>query len=585
MVTEIKKRDGRIEPFNKKKIESAISRANREVDTSDQISEVHLSGVLRDICLQCEFIEGTPSVEDIQEIVETQLMKHEAYEVAKTYIRYRYQHMLDRVRRADLMNKIGEKIRASNIENQNANVDEMSFGGRKGEADSALMKQWALDNCISKMARCNHENNEIYIHDLDSYAVGMHNCYNSDTAFITYDGVKRFKELSDGQKVKIVDQNGVWRDATVRKYGMQKMYDLTFSAGRTQKTVTCTRNHRWVLIDGSITDNIQVGDKLFLTQEMQADYAIDNKLWCLGFVIGDGCDRAMLSKDRQRITNGAMLVRLCGKKNKYIERFLDCGWSIGQRFENGDVILSSRGNGSYKQTFLNNEIWKIMSHKKKFIEYSSGVAGFYLLSQSIKENDTNFKTNRRLYEFKFIKKQSIHAPWKLESIRASRSGLNGQQTAWCVEEPITHTFTLDGGMVTGNCLSIPFDDLLAKGFTTRQTDVRPAQSVNTAFQLLAVLFQLQSLQQFGGVSATHLDWTMVPYVRKSFRKHFLDALKYVSKYDEARIERERSWIAEHPDSGIDDEHFSTPSDAYRYAMDMTVKETWQAVEGMYHNLK
>lgn len=310
MVTEIKKRDGRIEPFNKKKIESAISRANREVDASDQISEVHLRGVLRDICLQCEFIEGTPSVEDIQEIVETQLMKHEAYEVAKTYIRYRYQHMLDRVRRADLMNKIGEKIRASNIENQNANVDEMSFGGRKGEADSALMKQWALDNCISKMARCNHENNEIYIHDLDSYAVGM-----------------------------------------------------------------------------------------------------------------------------------------------------------------------------------------------------------------------------------------------------------------------------------SNCLSIPFDDLLAKGFTTRQTDVRPAQSVNTAFQLLAVLFQLQSLQQFGGVSATHLDWTMVPYVRKSFRKHFLDALKYVSKYDEARIERERSWIAEHPDSGIDDEHFSTPSDAYRYAMDMTVKETWQAVEGMYHNLK
>lgn len=67
-----------------------------------------------------------------------------------------------------------------------------------------------------------------------------------------------------------------------------------------------------------------------------------------------------------------------------------------------------------------------------------------------------------------------------------------------------------------NCLSIPFDELLANGFNTRQTDVRPAQSVNTAFQLVAVIFQLQSLQQFGGVSATHLDWTMVPYVRKSF---------------------------------------------------------------------
>ena len=82
-----------------------------------------------------------------------------------------------------------------------------------------------------------------------------------------------------------------------------------------------------------------------------------------------------------------------------------------------------------------------------------------------------------------------------------------------------------------NCLTIPFDELLAKGFNTRQTDVRPAQSINTAFQLLAVIFQLQSLQQFGGVSAGHLDWTMVPYVRKSFFKHFKDGLKYIENID------------------------------------------------------
>ena len=78
-----------------------------------------------------------------------------------------------------------------------------------------------------------------------------------------------------------------------------------------------------------------------------------------------------------------------------------------------------------------------------------------------------------------------------------------------------------------NCLSIPFDDLLVNGFNTRQTDVRPAQSVSTAFQLIAVIFQLQSLQQFGGVSATHLDWTMVPYVRKSFAKHFKDGVRHI----------------------------------------------------------
>ena len=45
-----------------------------------------------------------------------------------------------------------------------------------GEANDIVMKQYALDYCMSEMAKNNHLNNEIYIHDLNSYAVGMHNC-------------------------------------------------------------------------------------------------------------------------------------------------------------------------------------------------------------------------------------------------------------------------------------------------------------------------------------------------------------------------------------------------------------------------
>lgn len=128
-----------------------------------------------------------------------------------------------------------------------------------------------------------------------------------------------------------------------------------------------------------------------------------------------------------------------------------------------------------------------------------------------------------------------------------------------------------------NCITIPFDDLLATGFTTRQTDVRPAQSVSTAFQLVAVIFQLQSLMQFGGVAASHLDWTMVPYVRKSFEKHFKDGLLYCEDklYDTAWNYTEHS---------IDEEIYNTYPKAYKYAINMTTKEVYQAVEGMYHNL-
>lgn len=130
-----------------------------------------------------------------------------------------------------------------------------------------------------------------------------------------------------------------------------------------------------------------------------------------------------------------------------------------------------------------------------------------------------------------------------------------------------------------NCLTIPFDDLLAKGFTVRQTDVRPAGSVNTAFQLIAVIFQIQSLCNFGGVSASHLDWTMVPYVRKSFRKHYLDGLKYIEGIED--------YSTEHipVDAGIEDEEYKIYPRVYDYAMNMTQREVHQAAEGMFHNLK
>ena len=133
-----------------------------------------------------------------------------------------------------------------------------------------------------------------------------------------------------------------------------------------------------------------------------------------------------------------------------------------------------------------------------------------------------------------------------------------------------------------NCLSIPFDKLLAKGFNTRQTDIRPANSINTAFQLLAVIFQLQSLQQFGGCSATHLDWTMVPYVRKSFKKHWNDGAKYIgcllnhfpSNWENVT---EDLPLEDYPD-------YDDCSPVYNYALNLTIKELKQAVEAMYHNL-
>ena len=295
------KRDGRKVKFNKDKIINAITAAFEDVD-GNVSPESHKKAC--EIANYVESLNSDMTVEEIQNVVEDKLMATKRKDVARSYVIYRYNRSKERERNSKMIRDIAEKLTASNVQNQNANVDEHSFGGRIGEASDSVMKKYALDYCVSEMARENHLNNEIYIHDLNSYAVGMH-----------------------------------------------------------------------------------------------------------------------------------------------------------------------------------------------------------------------------------------------------------------------------------NCLSIPFDKLLANGFNTRQTDVRPANSIGTAFQLVAVIFQLQSLQQFGGVSATHLDWTMVPYVRKSFAKHFKTGIKYLLK------DEEYAKIVPSELSFDDMEANSKQNKAvYEYAMDMTIKETQQAVEGMYHNL-
>lgn len=82
-----------------------------------------------------------------------------------------------------------------------------------------------------------------------------------------------------------------------------------------------------------------------------------------------------------------------------------------------------------------------------------------------------------------------------------------------------------------------------------------------------------------GVSATHIDWTMVPYVRKSFYKHWKDGCKYILKIN---IDKYDGIITDN--LSIEDDGYKTFDQAYDYAMDMTIKEVHQAVEGLYHNL-
>ena len=184
------KRDGTIVPFDKNKIINAINKAFIDVD-----GQLYETDTAQDIANDIEYLleysnknitlpltvekfekANQIEVEHIQDLVEDFLMRSERRDVARAYIRYRYKREVAREKRDEFINAIGEKLSASNVQNQNANMDEESFGGRSGEASSLLTKTYALDYLVSDMARKNHLNNMVYIHDLDAYAVGSHNC-------------------------------------------------------------------------------------------------------------------------------------------------------------------------------------------------------------------------------------------------------------------------------------------------------------------------------------------------------------------------------------------------------------------------
>ena len=173
----VKKRDGRIVDFDKQKIINAILAAFESVDGKIEdyalIKAENIAAYIQNYAFEKDKIL---EIEEIQDLVEKGLMSLKRKDIAKAYILYREERTKIRNKNTSLMQTIAEKILANNVQNQNANVDEHSFGGRAGEARDELLKDYALNYIVSDMAKANHLNNEIYIHDLSSYALGCHNC-------------------------------------------------------------------------------------------------------------------------------------------------------------------------------------------------------------------------------------------------------------------------------------------------------------------------------------------------------------------------------------------------------------------------
>lgn len=177
------KRDGTRVLFDPNKIVHAINKAMisaygsvYESDTAEEIADLIGS---RGVDM---------SVEQIQDLVESYLMKSEYPEVAKAYILYRDQRSKERMRQSKLLKAVMRRTEATAVENSNANVDEKSFSGREKEASADIQKIIALDYTLSPEISQAHKNMLLYQHDMEKTNIGEHNCLFVDFKKVFEDG-------------------------------------------------------------------------------------------------------------------------------------------------------------------------------------------------------------------------------------------------------------------------------------------------------------------------------------------------------------------------------------------------------------
>lgn len=174
----VTKRDGRVVLFDKEKIKTAVIKAFLDVDGEETS---YAKDKARDIANSIMSVDKDLSVEEIQDLVEFHLMTSKRKDVARSYIIYRNDRSRVREKNSDIVKKVMKRVKASDVENSNANVDERSFSGREKEASSDLGKSIALEyGGLSEEVAKAHKDMLVYQHDLEKAIYGIHNCLNLD---------------------------------------------------------------------------------------------------------------------------------------------------------------------------------------------------------------------------------------------------------------------------------------------------------------------------------------------------------------------------------------------------------------------
>ena len=171
------KRNGAEVAFDIEKIRIAITKANEAVEEKVRMTPTQIDRIARQVQLSCEEMGRSPAVEEIQDLVEKAIMAHGAYEVAKTYITYRYTRSLMRQanttddRILTLIESNNEEVKQENA-NKNPTVNAVQRDYMAGEVSKDIARRILLPQDVVAA----HDAGIIHFHDADYYAQHMHNC-------------------------------------------------------------------------------------------------------------------------------------------------------------------------------------------------------------------------------------------------------------------------------------------------------------------------------------------------------------------------------------------------------------------------
>lgn len=550
------KRDCSEVEFDKSKISKAILKAMK--NGSGIVRPKIAEDIADEIYETCKDKDEV-SISEIESMVYDKLISKKQRLTAKAYEGYRSIREFQREYVNTTDNDILELIDGNSDywKNENANKNPVLNTTIRdymaGITSTDAVRRYLLSPEIVQA----HDEGIIHFHDADYFLQHMHNCFHKNTKFYTSEGIKSFKDFRDNDKVRVLNKNGDFVDATVRCYGKDVMYKIVFTTNKREKTVVCTKNHRWILNDGSVTTDLKVGDTLLGIQEKElclpSNYNEAN-MFALGFLIGDGCDHDN--------TSGSYYnqIRLCGDKVKYSNIFEQVGYKATPIKDTNDLIVTKKG--MKKQKFLNSYAWKYLNENdKKWLFYglycadgatkcnklcttdervmdlikdTSYACGYYITSITEEVRDTEYKKDSHITTFRFTKSQPTNLCWKVKSIELYHG--KTEYETWCVEVPDTHSFILDGGMITGNCDLINLEDMLQNGTVISEVLIEKPHSFSTACTVTTQIIAQVASAQYGGqsISLAHLA-PFVDVSRKRIRAEVAEELfnnNLLKEYDE-----------------------------------------------------